>query len=155
MATTANRADDARDAGRTLALVIGAAYTLIGIVGFLVTGFDDFANPTNERLLGIFEINPLHNIVHLAIGLAGLAMWKRRDSARGYGIALAAGYGLTFVYGLFVAGQDTSANFLSLNGADNVLHLLSALAGVAIVMLLSRTVTTMPNTTSTRTDTRV
>ena len=155
MATTANRAEDARDAGRTLALVIGATYTLVGIIGFFVTGFEDFAAPTNERLLGIFEINPLHNVVHLVIGLAGLAMWKRRDSARAYGMALALGYGLTFLYGLFVAGKDTSANFLSINGADNVLHLGSALAGIAIVMLLSRTVTTLPNNARSRTDERV
>jgi hypothetical protein len=155
MATTANRDADARDTGRTLALVIGAAYTLVGIVGFLVTGFDKFAEPTNERLLGIFEINPLHNVVHLLIGLAGLALWKRRDSARAYGMALAVGYGLTFLYGLFVAGKDTSANFLSINGADNALHLFSALAGVAIVMLLSRTTTTMPSSDRSRSGERV
>ena len=155
MATTATRGDDARAAGQTLALVIGAAYVLVGIVGFFVTGFDDFAAPTNERLLGIFEINPLHNVVHLLIGFAGLALWKRRDSARAYGMALALGYGLTFLFGLFVAGKDTSANFLSINGADNVLHLVSALAGVAIVMLLSRTVTTVPGSTRARSGERV
>ncbi|HEU0132056.1 MAG TPA: DUF4383 domain-containing protein [Mycobacteriales bacterium] len=150
-ATTTN--DGALDNGRRLALVIGAAYVLVGIVGFFVTGFDHFASPSNERLLGIFEINPLHNIVHLAIGFAGLALWRRRDTARAYGAALLAGYGLTFLYGLFTAGKDTSANFLSLNGADNGLHLISALAGLAIVMMLSRTATVSP--ASSRTDARV
>jgi hypothetical protein len=67
-----------------LALAIGAIYTLIGILGFLVTGFENFASETNETLLG-FEINPLHNLVHLAIGLAGLALWRRLDTARTYG----------------------------------------------------------------------
>jgi ABC-type transport system involved in multi-copper enzyme maturation permease subunit len=148
MATSANRADDARTAGQTLALVIGAAYVLVGILGFFVTGLENFASPTNERLLGIFEINPLHNVVHLIIGFAGLALWKRRDTARAYGVALAVGYGLTFLFGLFVANKDTSANFLSINGADNGLHLISALAGVAIVMLLSRTTTTMSSSTA-------
>ena len=50
-----------------LALAIGAIYTLVGILGFLVTGFENFASETDKTLLG-FEINPLHNIVHLAIG---------------------------------------------------------------------------------------
>jgi hypothetical protein len=100
--------------------------------GFLVTGFENFAAETNKTLLG-FEINPLHNLVHLAIGLAGLALWRRLDTARTYGWLLAAGYGLAFLYGLFAAG-NSDINFLSLNGADNDLHLVSAVAGVAIAL---------------------
>jgi hypothetical protein len=83
-------------------------YTLIGILGFFVTGFEHFAAETDKTLLG-FEINPLHNIVHLAIGLAGLAMWRQLDTARAYGWLLAAGYGLTFLYGLFAAGNSDRA----------------------------------------------
>src|SRR5215207_3949875 len=70
-----------RHPSQLLALAIGAVYTLIGILGFLVTGFENFAAETNKTLLG-FEINPLHNLVHLAIGLAGLALWRRLDTAR-------------------------------------------------------------------------
>ena len=88
-----------RHPSQLLALAIGAVYTLIGILGFLVTGFENFAAETDKTLLG-FEINPLHNIVHLIIGLAGLALWRRLDTARTYGWLLAAGYGLTFLYGL-------------------------------------------------------
>jgi uncharacterized protein DUF4383 len=121
-----------RHPSQLLALAIGAVYTLIGIAGFFVTGFDNFAAETNKTLLG-FEINPLHNIVHLAIGLAGLALWRRLDTARTYGWLLAAGYGLAFIYGLFAAG-NSDINFLSINGADNGLHLVSALAGVAIAL---------------------
>jgi hypothetical protein len=121
-----------RHPSQLLALAIGAVYTLIGILGFFITGFENFAAETDKTLLG-FEINPLHNIVHLAIGLAGLAMWRRLDTARAYGWLLVAGYGLTFLYGLFAAG-NSDINFLSLNGADNVLHLLSAAAGLAIAL---------------------
>src|SRR5215218_1715203 len=126
----ANRRDPAaadRHPAQLLALVIGAVYTLVGIAGFFVTGFDNFAAETDKTLLG-FEINPLHNIVHLAIGLAGLALWRRLDTARTYGWLLAAGYGLAFLYGLFAAG-NRDINFLSINGADNGLHLVRALAG--------------------------
>jgi len=119
-----------------LTLAIGAIYTLIGILGFLVTGVDDFAAETDKTLLG-FEINPLHNIVHLVIGLAGLAMWRRLDTARTYGWLLAAGYGAAFVYGLFAA-DNSGINFLSINGADNGLHLVSALAGLAIALWPAR-----------------
>src|SRR5918999_773230 len=125
-------ASPARHPAQPLALAIGAVYTLVGILGFLVTGFDNFASETNETLLG-FEVNPLHNIVHLVIGLAGLALWRRLDTARTYGWLLAAGYGLAFIYGLFAAG-NSDINFLSINGADNGLHLVSAVAGVAIAL---------------------
>jgi Domain of unknown function (DUF4383) len=119
-------APSTRHPSQLLALAIGAVYTLIGILGFFITGFDNFAAETDKTLLG-FEINPLHNLVHLAIGLAGL------DTARTYGWLLAAGYGLTFIYGLFAAG-NSDINFLSLNGADNGLHLVSAVAGLAIAL---------------------
>src|SRR5215204_7656233 len=122
----------ARLPSQLLALVIGAVYTLVGVTGFFVTGLDNFASETNKTLAG-FEINPLHNLVHLAIGLAGLAMWRRLDTAKTYGWLLAAGYGLAFLYGLFAAG-NSDINFLSLNGADNGLHLVSAVAGVAIAL---------------------
>ena len=122
----------ARHPSQLLALVIGAVYTLVGVTGFFVTGLDNFASETNKTLAG-FEINPLHNLVHLAIGLAGLALWRRLDTARTYGWLLAAGYGLAFLYGLFAAG-NSDINFLSINGADNGLHLVSAAAGVAIAL---------------------
>ncbi|MEX2503724.1 MAG: DUF4383 domain-containing protein [Egicoccus sp.] len=123
-----------------LALTIGVIYTLIGLAGFLVTGFDDFASPEGDLLLG-FEVNPLHNIVHLLIGVAGLALWNRLDKARTYGWLLAVAYGAVFLYGLFVDADD-QANFLALNGADNVLHIVSALAGLAIALWPARDRTT-------------
>jgi hypothetical protein len=131
----ARRRDSAagRHPSQLLALAIGAVYTAVGILGFLVTGFEDFASETDKTLLG-FEVNPLHNLVHLAIGVAGLAMWRRLDTARLYGWLLAVGYGATFIYGVFAAG-NSDINFLSINGADNGLHLVSAVAGVAIALL--------------------
>jgi len=137
---TAGTGSATRHPSQYLALAIGAIYTLIGVLGWFVTGVDNFASHTDETLLG-FEINPLHNIVHLAIGLAGLALWRTLGGARTYGWLLAAGYGLTFLYGLWAAGRTDEANFLSLNGADNGLHLLSALAGLAIALWPDRRTT--------------
>ena len=122
----------ARTWPQLLALIIGAVYLLVGIVGFFVTGFDDFfGHDTNETVLG-FEVNPFHNVVHILIGAAGLALARTLAGARTYGWLLAVGYGATFVYGLFAVGQTW--DFLSLNWADNWLHLVSALAGLAIAL---------------------
>ncbi|RPF20934.1 DUF4383 domain-containing protein [Myceligenerans xiligouense] len=116
-----------------LALVIGAVYLLVGVLGFLVTGFDGFAEHDHDQTLLGFAVNPLHNIVHLLIGLAGLALWSGAGRARAFGWLLAAGYGAAFAYGLFAVGNP-EINFLNINAADNVLHVLSAGAGLAIAL---------------------
>jgi hypothetical protein len=44
-----------------------------------------------------------------------------------------AGYGLALIVGLFAAGNP-DITFLPLNAADDVLHLVSSLAGAAIAL---------------------
>lgn len=139
MSASANHTGTGR--GKTvpeiLALAFGAVYLLVGIVGFFVTGFDDFAaNDTGETLL-IFDINPLHNIVHIAIGIAGLVLGRTLAGARTYGWLLAVGYGVAFIYGLLAVGEDW--DILNINGADNVLHILTAGVGLVIALLPVRT----------------
>jgi uncharacterized protein DUF4383 len=115
-----------------LALAFGAIYLLVGVVGFFVTGFGNFfAHDTNQTLLG-FEINGMHNVVHIVIGVAGLLLARTLAGARTYGWLLAIGYGAAFVYGLIAIGKPW--DFLSINAADNVLHLLTAIVGLAIAL---------------------
>jgi hypothetical protein len=126
--------------GRTvpeiLALAFGAIYLLVGIVGFFVTGFDKFFVHTDKHLL-VFEINGMHNVVHILIGVAGLVLARTLAGARAYGWLLAVGYGAAFLYGLFAVGE--AWDFLSLNWADNVLHLATALVGLVIALMPVRT----------------
>src|SRR3712207_6875070 len=128
--SAASRGTAGRTVPEILGLAFGAIYLLVGIVGFFVTGFDNFAGHTDETLI-IFDINPLHNIVHILIGVAGLVLSRTLAGARTFGLLLAVGYGLAFLYGLFAVGQDW--DILNLNWADNILHLLSAVVGGAIV----------------------
>ena len=133
----AARGNNAAGRGKTipeiLGLAFGAIYLLVGIVGFFVTGFDDFfAHDTGETLLG-FEINGMHNVVHILIGAAGLVLSRTLAGARTYGWLLAIGYGAAFIYGLLAINKDW--DFLSINAADNVLHILTALVGLVIALL--------------------
>ncbi len=124
---------DTRAPYQWLALVIGVVYLLVGLLGFLVTGFDGFAaHDEHQTLLG-FAVNPLHNIVHLVIGALGVALWRTVGGARAFGWVLAVGYGLASIYGLAVVDNE-EANLLNINGADNVLHIVSTLAGLAIAL---------------------
>lgn len=127
-----------RSAGRStvpqkLALAVGVAFTLAGLAGFLVTGFDGWTEHDPDQTLLGFAVNPLHNVVHLLLGLVGIAMSRREGSARGYGWLLVIGYGAVLVYGLLVSGQR-DGNFLNINSADNVLHGLAILGGLATAL---------------------
>jgi hypothetical protein len=129
-------AASARDTGagrpwpQVLGLAFGAIYLLVGIVGFFVTGFDHFADNSQHEMLLFFMINPLHNVVHILIGVVGLVLSRTPAGARTFGLLLAVGYGLAFVYGVIAVGQDW--DFLNINWADNVLHIFSAVVGGVI-----------------------
>jgi hypothetical protein len=117
-----------------LGLAFGAVYLLVGIVGFFVTGFDHFAdNDQHESLLGLFMINPLHNVAHILVGIAGLVLARTLAGARTYGWLLAVLYAALFVYGLIAVGKDW--DFLNINAGDNVLHIATALVGLAIALI--------------------
>lgn len=115
-----------------LALAIGVVFLLIGLLGFAVTGFDGWTERDDETLLG-FAVNPLHNVVHLVLGLAGVGLARTPGGARTYGWLLVIGYGAVLVYGL-VVDQESDANFLNINAADNVLHALTVIAGLAVAL---------------------
>ena len=133
-AATPGKTRSGRHPAQYLALIVGLAFTGAGIAGFFVTGFDGWIDTsTGETLLGL-EVNPAHNVVHLVIGLAGLALWMSLGGARTYGALLFLGYAATFVYGLF-AVENRDINYLSLNTADNWFHLASALVGLVIAVL--------------------
>jgi len=121
---------DGRGINQTVALAFGAIYTLVGLAGFFVS--ETFADQDDNKLLGIFEVNHLHNIVHLLIGVALLAASRRHDSARGANLAIGATYLLLGVIGWFI--DDTAANIVALNPADHLLHLASGALLVAVAL---------------------
>jgi hypothetical protein len=118
---------------RIVATVFGAVYLLVGLLGFAVTGGVGFIATEGNLLLGIFAVNPLHNIAHLLIGgallVAGLANAR---AAKGVNTTVGAVYLLLGIVGFFLVG--TAANILALNTADHFLHLASAvvLLGVGL-----------------------
>jgi hypothetical protein len=127
----------------TAAKVVGAVFLLVGILGFIpgiTSNYSSlsFAGHMSEaKLLGIFQVSILHNIVHLLFGIAGIAMAKRADSARTYLVGGGIIYLVLWIYGLVTTDQS-SANFVPVNTADDWLHLLLGLGMIALGVVLSR-----------------
>ena len=123
---------------KRVALVFGIVFLLIGILGLMQAGGREMgADPAPHVLLGLFPVNLLHNIVHLLFGIAGLVMARTAAQARNYLVFGGAIYLVLFVYGLIV-GQESAANFVPVNTADDFLHLVLGIGMVGLGLVLTR-----------------
>jgi hypothetical protein len=133
----------ARHLVQTAALAVAAVFLLVGVLGFIPGITSDYSSMSfaghhsEAKLLGVFQVSVLHNIVHLLFGLAGLAMARTVSGARTYLIGGGAVYLVLWLYGLLV-GQDSAANFVPVNPADDWLHLFLGLGMIALGLLTTR-----------------
>ena len=119
---------------RTFALLAGIAYLAVGILGFIPAllspmppGVPDLAVDTGYgRLLGLFPVNVLHNVVHLAIGVWALASTGSWGAARAFSRGLAVFYGILAVAGI-IPGVNTLFGLAPLFSHDVWLHALTAI----------------------------
>lgn len=125
------------------ALAVGAVFLLVGILGFIpgiTTDYDtmSFANHHSDaKLLGIFNVSILHNLVHLAFGVVGLVLARAAATAKLYLIVGGVIYLALWLYGL-VIDKDSDANFLPVNSADDWLHFALGVGMVGLGVLLGR-----------------
>lgn len=116
---------------KKFALIAGLVYVVGGVIGFFFTGFNNITEATDEALLGIFHVTPLHNIVHIGVGALWLlaAFVLTTVAAEGVNFAIAGFYVLAAVIGYL--------GYLELLGvhagldADNFLH---AITGVVALL---------------------
>jgi hypothetical protein len=118
---------------RDFARIAGIAFILVGLLGFIpgITqspppNAPDLAVETGYGwLLGLFPVNLLHNLVHIALGAWGLAAARAWDSARLYARGTAIIYAVLAVMGL-VPGLNTLFGLAPLFSHDVWLHALLA-----------------------------
>ena len=125
----------ARSVNSTVALAFGVIYTLVGLLGFTVSHRVPAIGQNGASLLG-FDVNILHNIVHLAIGIALIAASRSTAAARSANLAIGATYVVLGVLGPVL--NNSAVDVIGLNGADHVLHLLSGAVLVAVAVLLDK-----------------
>lgn len=118
---TANDVESRGDSQKTVALVFGAVFALVGVLGPIMGG-------GAEGELIIFGRNYLHDAIHLASGLVGLgaALYMGGRYAGGYLKGFGAVYLLVTVAGFVVPGL--LGDLIHLNAADNALHLVLSVA---------------------------
>jgi hypothetical protein len=119
---------------RAFALIAGSIYLALGVLGFIpqllspapagapsvgITAFYGY-------LLGLFPVNFMHDLVHLAIGAWGIAASRRTGAARAYAKALAIIYGVLTVMGI-IPGLNTMFGLVPIHGHDVWLHAVTAL----------------------------
>lgn len=129
---------------QTVAAVVGLVFLVVGIAGFipgittnLYDGLDFAGHDGDAELLGIFQVSVLHNLVHLAFGVAGLALSRTWDGSRAFLVGGGAIYLVLWIYGL-VIDKDSGANFVPLNTADDWLHFILGAGMVALGLVLGR-----------------
>ncbi|VXC34817.1 conserved membrane hypothetical protein [Arthrobacter sp. 9V] len=129
------------------AQIVGAVFLLVGVLGFIpgiTSNYETLSfagHDSDALLLGIFQVSILHNIVHLLFGVAGILMARTPGQSRNYLIGGGAVYLVLWIYGLLI-DQESSANFVPVNNADNWLHLLLGVGMLALGLALSRRTST-------------
>jgi hypothetical protein len=122
---------------RTFALIYGLVFTAVGIAGFipaLVVPHDAVEHPLAfdqgaGELFGLFPVNLLHNLVHIAFGVWGLAVHRNAHESIAYARSVAIIYAVLVIMGL-IPGLDTTFGLVPVHGNDVWLHALLA-AGAA------------------------
>jgi hypothetical protein len=101
---------------RTFAKVFGAAFLAIGVFGFIPPLTPD------GYLLGLFEVNAVHNVIHLASGAVALAAgFSSERASRTYFQVFGIVYALVTVLGL-VYGEEELLGLVAHNPTDVALH---------------------------------
>ena len=119
---------DARTPAQLYALLFGITLLAVGILGFIAdSSFDTGSNVQGSDFI-IFEVNGWHNLVHIASGIAGIALSRRADSARLFALGFGAVYLLVTIWGL-IDGNDV-LGLIPVDAANSALHLAIAALGI-------------------------
>src|SRR5690606_9851964 len=108
-----------------VAQIIGWIFIIVGVLGFLTTGFGmDADMATADRLLGIFPVNFLHNLFHLGSGIWGVWAARRFTSAKSYAQILGVVYLALAILAFFT---PSFFGIMPIGGNDIWLHVLLAI----------------------------
>ena len=130
---------------QTAAMAVGIVFLLVGVLGFIpgvtahYTVMQFAGHGSDAQLFDIFQVSILHNLVHIAFGVAGLVMARTWSLARTFLVGGGAFYLALWLYGLLV-GPNDDANFVPVNVADDWLHFVLGAGMIALGVLVPKLV---------------
>ena len=126
---------------KQVAIIFGIVMLVIGVLGFVpVVNTAGPSGTSYTLLLGIFAVNPVHNLIHLATGAVALAagLYGSGAYARMYFLVFGVVYTLVTLVGItgvFFDGHGSLLGIAPINGADNALHVAIALLSLGTYAL--------------------
>jgi hypothetical protein len=124
-----------------LAAIFGVVFILVAIVGFIAPGgmaMQPTDPATAAKALGMFPVNLLHNIVHLLLGLWGLAASRSWSGSKSYFTIVGVVYLVLTIVGFL---SPTGFGLVPLGGNDIWFHAVLALAMLGIGLTAKPAVT--------------
>lgn len=107
------------------ATAVGVVFLLIGVLGFTPLAFE---SDGVRKLLGLFQVDGTHNLVHVLSGLVFLAAASQERWSRLAFQVFGVVYALVTAVGFMVGNGGSVLGLFHVNTADNLLHLVLALA---------------------------
>jgi Domain of unknown function (DUF4383) len=109
---------------KKIAVIFGVVFVAVGVLGWVPA-----VNP-GGKLLGLFDVNAAHNVVHLATGIIAIIVGMSSDKAskmffQVFGVI----YALVAVLG-FYSGDQPLLGIVANNAADSVLHVVIAVVAL-------------------------
>jgi hypothetical protein len=121
---------------RFYAAAVGALLLVIGIFGFFYSA--SFGAPgAVEDAIGVLKVNGWLNLLHVLTGAIGL--FAASYAARPFALAFGLLYTVLAVWGFTLGAGDAILGFLPASGANDVLHLVVGLLGLAAAAGTQRT----------------
>ena len=130
---------------QSAALLAGLVLIALGILGFVPSmtttdGSMPFAgHDSGAKLIGVFQVSVLDNLLHILLGLAGVALARTTSAARQYLL----GGGVAFLV-LWALGIANAGTWIPVNAADDWLHLAIGVALIGLGFATSGALRTRP-----------
>jgi len=124
---------DASSPARLYATLVGAVLVVAGIIGFFYEASFATGNEiVSDDVFGILAVNGWHNVVHILLGLIGLAMAGTTSGARTYCLGAGALYIVLAIWGFLEIedGFGVLIDLVPINTEDNFLHLILGITGI-------------------------
>ena len=119
--------------------LFGVVLIVLGIIGFLITGFDDgFTAVTGHELLGM-GLNAFHNLAYILVGVFLIVMSVAAPPAAAEGATIGIGLFLVvlFILGVVAGDNLTIIGMTGEGDTGNFLHLIVGVTLLAVGLLSS------------------